>query len=238
MSFFVFFGKIYVNIDVHDKFMSADNRSRLSTEQKTGFVLLLIFGVMAVGLGFFQLRNTIYGPFFIKAAGEQAASRPVDEQVRLQMIDTDQDGLNDYEELTFYQTSRYLPDTDSDGIDDKTEVDNGSDPLCPEGEDCAGEEIVAPTSTDGVVSPLAEETKTPIDVISQSDFGSVGTEDLDFEAILNDPSELRRLIKATGQVPDEVLDNIDDQTLMRMARESLAAQNTILNEQSSDRQEQ
>ena len=35
-------------------------QSSLTREQKTGFVLLLVFGLLAVGFGFLQMRNTIY----------------------------------------------------------------------------------------------------------------------------------------------------------------------------------
>ena len=37
--------------------------SRLTREQKTGFVLLLTFGIVAVGMGALQMRNNIYGLF-------------------------------------------------------------------------------------------------------------------------------------------------------------------------------
>lgn len=43
-------------------------------------------------------------------------------------LDTDGDGLNDYEERAIYQTYWYEPDTDEDGFDDNTEVINGYSP--------------------------------------------------------------------------------------------------------------
>ena len=93
--------------------------SGLNSTQKTGFVLLLVFGIMAVGLGFLQMRNNIYNPFAISIFQDESnIDSLLDEQTRLQMIDTDHDGINDWEELNFYETSPYLPDTDSDGAGD------------------------------------------------------------------------------------------------------------------------
>jgi len=43
--------------------MALPKNKSLSKEQKTGFILLLIFGFLTVFLGFFQIRNNIYGPF-------------------------------------------------------------------------------------------------------------------------------------------------------------------------------
>ena len=44
-------------------------------------------------------------------------------------IDTDEDGLNDYEEINNYKTSPINSDTDGDGLSDWTEVSNGLNPL-------------------------------------------------------------------------------------------------------------
>ncbi|MFZ2190058.1 MAG: hypothetical protein WAV48_04720, partial [Candidatus Magasanikiibacteriota bacterium] len=101
----------------------------LNNTQKTGFVLLLVFGILAVGLGLLQMRNAIYNPFYSQVAmtGEADADNLIlDESARLQSIDTDRDGINDWEELNFYETSPYLADTDSDGMEDKVEIDSGT----------------------------------------------------------------------------------------------------------------
>ncbi len=43
-------------------------------------------------------------------------------------MDTDEDGLNDYEELYTYQTIPTNKDTDGDGVEDGWEIENGTDP--------------------------------------------------------------------------------------------------------------
>src|SRR3989338_3634648 len=136
----------------------------MTKEQKIGFVFLLIFGILAVSLGTLQLRNTIYGPFVFRLGKDaRALNQQVDENTRLQQIDTDHDGINDYQELYFYETSPYLEDTDSDAINDKQEIDKGTDPLCPEGTVCA-EEAPAPKQ-EPVISPLAPSVQTPTEIL-------------------------------------------------------------------------
>jgi hypothetical protein len=47
----------------------------------------------------------------------------------LKLIDSDKDGLSDYEELFIYFTDVLNTDTDGDGYSDKEEIDSGFDPL-------------------------------------------------------------------------------------------------------------
>ncbi len=46
----------------------------------------------------------------------------------INLIDSDFDGLSDYEEVRIYQTNPLNPDTDSDGFNDGDEVKNGYNP--------------------------------------------------------------------------------------------------------------
>lgn len=203
-------------------------QTKLRTEQKVGFVLLLIFGVIAIALGGLQLRNTIYGPFVIELDNSEQADIErlfSDEESRLQQIDTDNDGLNDFEELSFYETSPYLPDSDSDGIDDAEEVAAGTDPNCPIGQDCANAEHV-PEKEKPEVSPLlniqAPEEGQPVDFFSQ--LGA--SEGQDIGQIIKDPTVLRDVLLKTGQISKEQLDLIDDAALLEMAEELYAKTNT------------
>lgn len=193
-----------------------DIQSELTKEQKTGFVLLLLFAIFTVVLGFLQLRNTLYSPFIFKfTEGKNGAATIEDEATRLQSIDTDRDGLNDYDEINYYQTSAYLPDTDSDGKTDKQEVDAKTDPLCAEGKNC---EDLLP-SADEITPALldkAARTATPLDVTGPISFGAsaTSTADADVEALLQDPKKLREYLVKTGKITPEQLANIDDATLL------------------------
>ncbi|MCL5667248.1 MAG: FG-GAP-like repeat-containing protein [Patescibacteria group bacterium] len=50
----------------------------------------------------------------------------------LQGLDTDSDGISDYDELFTYYTNPYVADTDADGFADNYEIDNGLNPVDPD----------------------------------------------------------------------------------------------------------
>lgn len=202
----------------------------LTSQQKTGFVFLLIFGFLAVGLGMLQVRNTIYGPFIVRKETDQnvnAAQAQLEETMRLQRVDTDRDGLTDYEEMNFYSTSPYLPDTDSDSASDYDEVKGGTDPLCPEGDECGG--LLASSGSGiaenvSVLSPLVNDMPELSEVFTDSVLGGAGaasasttTTELDISALLDKPDELRKMLLESGKISKEVLDTIDDEMLITMA---------------------
>jgi len=205
---------------------------KLSGSQKTGFVLLFIFALLTVGLSFLQIRNNIYNPFALQISQsdfDTLQSLQYDENTKLQQIDTDQDGLTDYEEITFYNTSRYLPDTDSDGLTDYEEIKKGSDPLCPEGETCLADVSAAATSTQTGVSPLMADILSPDEILingqQQLDTSTVETNtSTEIGAVITDPNVLREMLVDTGKVTMEDLQNIDDDTLLQLAKEIFSTQ--------------
>ena len=210
-------------------------RTLLTREQKTGFVLLLVFACLVVSLGFLQLRNAIYSPFVIRLDKKDlAAANLIDPDTKLQMEDTDHDGLSDYDELRNYGTSPYLPDTDSDTVKDKDEIDRGTDPNCPEGKVCSNEDQFKDTSSTQQVLPL------PLQNASDASFnfvqsigtaleksggvGEVQSEQISqMQSLLADPTSLRAQILATGKIPKEVLDKIDDASLIKMVKDIMGS---------------
>lgn len=195
-------------------------RPGLAREQKLGLALLGLFGVLAVGLGVLQMRNTIYGPFVIRPAKEAKPAFLADERVRLQQVDTDHDGINDYEELQTYGTSPYLPDTDSDGVKDAEEIQKGADPNCAEGKECesAGKEQ-AETQDDAdalVASPLLRDQTNPLDALSGALSGGGNTNAV-IADLLNNPQALRQLLLGTGKITEAQLQEVDDTALLRLA---------------------
>ena len=203
----------------------------LTREQKTGFVLLLIFGILAIGLGILQMRNTIFGPFVIRLSKTNEAEQSVflNEEARLQSIDTDRDGLNDYEELSFYETSPYLPDTDSDGIDDKVEIEQGTDPLCAKGELCEkGEALVVATTTLPIAPILSANSVNPLDALANTMTANAGVESVaqtdQLQKFLTDPAQIRTALLQGGTMTKAQLDKVDDATLMKLVDEILQEQ--------------
>lgn len=210
--------------------------SQLTKEQKTGFVLLLLFAIMTVGLGFLQLRNTIYSPFVIRLSNKEKTIEIQDDATRLQSIDTDRDGLNDYDEITFYQTSAYLPDTDSDGKTDKQEIDAKTNPLCAEGKICDTSDLPESDSAEKELADKASKTQTPLDVTggSLNNTGQASVQPTqqasgapDVNALINDPKQLRTYLLGTGKITEQQLSQIDDATLLesfKAAYQQTAAQ--------------
>lgn len=188
-------------------------------EQKISFTLLLVFGILVIGLAVLQMRNTIYGPFVMHLDFQDPNTAALfeNDQVKLQSLDTDQDGLNDYEELQFYTTSPYLPDSDSDGISDKQEITAGTDPLCPEGQKCKTSTDIASTTRGGIV-PLLGESINPL---NNSEIENMKAPDAltDVKSLASNPKAMREMILRTGTITPEELNKIDDATIVKIAKQ-------------------
>ncbi len=91
---------------------------------------IIFFGLAAIVLGFFQIKYNISDNVRIKADSIAYSDGLPDDLLGLKNIDTDGDGISDYDEIYIYGTSPYLPDTDGDGISDYDEIMMGTDPLC------------------------------------------------------------------------------------------------------------
>jgi len=203
----------------------SQNNNSLTKEQKTGFVLLLVFGILVVGLGMLQMRNTIYNPFAIQFSVLEEEGLVNDFEGRLKNLDTDHDGLMDWDELNIYSTSPYLSDTDSDGIEDKQEIDHDMDPLCPKGQDCGAVEYIEEGITTSTLevgsSPLLGNVEDVYDVgVDSGVLADENGENMYTQALTNVDS-LRNLLLTTGEISQEELEKIDDATLMRMTESLL-----------------
>ena len=119
----------------------------LTHKQRVGIYILISVIILVSGAFYWQLRRYIvlgmYGSFDPVALKQEAinAQKLQDNQARLDATyntDTDVDGLPDWEEMNIYNSSPFLADTDGDGFDDKQEVDNKTNPNCPEGKQCIG----------------------------------------------------------------------------------------------------
>jgi len=114
-------------------------------------ILIIVIGVFALIFSSVAFLTTINNPFadILKQGAEADALAVREQQLALladQTKDTDGDGLTDFDELNKYGTNPYLKDSDSDGIDDKSEVLRGTDPNCPEGQNCFNTVQTTPVS--------------------------------------------------------------------------------------------
>ncbi len=87
----------------------------------------------------------------------------------LRALDSDGDGLSDYDELFTYYTNPYGADTDSDGFSDKYEVDNSLDPVDPEVVPVFGKPLLKQYSGEAGSSDLFNEFGTSVSTISDID---------------------------------------------------------------------
>lgn len=188
----------------------------LSKEQKIGFVLLLAFAILAIGLGVLQIRNTMYGHFALNNQIPNTLKDQVNTVDALRFRDTDKDGLSDFDELYVYGTSPYLADTDSDGIPDGEEIKRGTNPNCAEGTDCSlvpeASVVVAKTSStlDATMAVPAEQPAT------------------DLGQAIQDPVQVRKMLIGAG-VNKEVVAKFSDAELMKMITEIMTTSTTVDN---------
>ncbi len=184
----------------------------LTKEQKTGFVLLLVFAVLAVGLGVLQIRNSLYRPFALNNSVPPLVKDEINTADTLRYRDTDFDGLSDFDELYVYGTSPYLADTDSDGIPDGDEVKKGSDPNCAAGKTCLS------------VSTNMTGTDRPASLASSSLDLQAPSAPTNLLEVINDPAQLRKFFIDNG-VPEANLNKISDADLLKGVQEVVGKAN-------------
>jgi len=176
---------------------ATDGKHKLDRQQKISLAVIAVIGVGVLIFGFWHLKNGVSIPFpdFDKmdTNQEEVVVDTRDETLRTQ--DSDEDGLNDYDEKYVYNTSAYLQDTDSDGYSDKQEVESGYDPTCPAGQNCFSDEFIE-----------GQDQSTGA--------ASTGTEYMSAE-------DLRATLLETGEVDQETLNQVDDETLMQLYSQTM-----------------
>ena len=194
---------------------SQDESKKVSPKVVFGFLLFLT--LVVIGFGLSSLIGNIYRPtneMESKWSEEQTVEETdvVGDLLEMQNMDTDKDGLSDYDEMYLYGTSPYLADTDSDGYLDKQEIDGGYDPLCPKGEDCRG------VTDDGSVDADNELVSEP----EQTETGSTELPDEVVEELKNlTPDEIRQLLLESGEMTEEQANQLDDEILLQILNEVL-----------------
>jgi hypothetical protein len=163
---------------------------------------ILVIGLAAIVLGFFQIKNNVNNRR-VATANTNASAYDKTDLLGLKDKDTDQDGLSDYDEVYTYKTSAYLKDSDSDGLDDYAEIKKGSDPLCPQGENCFA---------------------TWTDLTKPTDLTAETEADLAAAQTGIDSTQLRQLLQEAGMTEEE-LAQLSDQEIIE-AYQQIIAQNT------------
>lgn len=198
------------------------NQEKKEKTQKIAVIFLAIFGVFFITLGVLQFINRIRSPF--RYGGEAAIPVSQQEAVEfhtavLMSMDTDGDGLSDYDEIYIHKTSPYLEDTDSDGRSDYDEIFvYGSDPKCAEGENCSGNDNFSETaSTSNTQLNLPSENENILSVNNEDEefLNSVVSGEINI-------SVLRELMLVNG-FSQEQLDLISDEDLQAIYLEAMVS---------------
>ena len=136
-------------------------------------------------------------------SGNPALSDSQSFEVNVSSLDTDGDGLSDFDEINMYGTSPTDSDSDGDRIDDGIEVGNGSDPADP---------TSWPNFADGDIAPLG----APDGLINVADF-------LVMQRIVLGEVEVSSLELAHGDLypagaPDGVMDVADLVLMLKLVQ--------------------
>jgi len=188
-------------------------------------VLLLVLSTGVVFFGLLQIINRINSPFILDEA--MIASLPSTEEVLGDYTgslnaDTDGDGLSDYDELHLYKTSPYLGDTDSDGIFDKDEIDRGTDPKCPEGQNCLEENYFVEEKIGSDLLAIPNNDSGLTNLNSSEEF----TDEKLREVLAGQvDAQVLRTLLLEGGIEQAVLDEISDEELLASYQEALNKQN-------------
>ncbi|MBI4098490.1 MAG: hypothetical protein HY437_00460 [Candidatus Magasanikbacteria bacterium] len=191
----------------------------MTQQQKISLVALGVFAIAVITLGLLHINNGIVKPLAWQR--EKSNDGGLSQLQETLLKDTDSDGIVDYEELTKFRTSPYLPDTDGDGVKDGEEIKAGTDPNCATGATCTevAETDVAGTdnkSTPGFVTPSPSSAPdAALDPAALQQF--LGGENVT-------PDLVRKLLAEAGADP-KLLEGIDEQTLMQVYAKAVTQMN-------------
>lgn len=188
-------------------------QTKLDKGQRIGVGLLLCITVLLVAVSIYQFNSNIFAygkriktdPLLSLDSGARADA----EQEALKKVDTDGDGLTDYDELFVYRSSPYMRDTDSDGTADGEEVRRGTSPTCQEGKDCLFNSIAATANASSTVATQKEiaPTANAQEARPQVDLTNVTAQ------------ELRDALIESG-VPKDQLTGVSDDELMKLVQQA------------------
>lgn len=181
------------------------------------FSVLLLFGVVTLFFGFFQILNSIRGPFRLPSNTNEAKLGETGSEISaLKKKDTDSDGLSDFDELYTYQTSPYLADSDSDSLADQQEVFSGTDPNCAQGTTCSSLELATnanAASTNGATTNGAASNIQSGLPINSSTASDISLDDL-------------RIALRNAGAPAATLEGMSDEQLLQLYQEVVGGTDT------------
>ena len=205
-------------------------RVNLDTGQRIGVALLICITLVLIGVSIVQYNSSIknFGTrkdFSGSAPALDPAAQAKNQQDALKKIDTDGDGLSDYDEIYVFHSSPYIRDTDSDGIPDGEEVRRGTSPICPEGKDCSIDQVVAAGQTASASSSVQAvlPLQTSEQAINPNNSAKIVAPTIPAAGVSPDiskmtPAQIRQLLIDNG-IPKEKLSALTDSELVQLMQE-------------------
>ncbi len=188
-----------------------------SAEQKVAACLLFVCAGLAAFVSVYQIHDGVRRPFRVSKAQLVEAKKVYGEtdaqkEERLRRIDTDGDGLSDWEEANTYALSPNLRDTCGDGIPDNIRVATGKNLTCANQPAFAGGLDVSAlqASSSGMALPFIDagaKASAAARAPAVAPNGSLA----DFP---RDPAFIREALK--DSVSAEQLQNVTDDQLLRL----------------------
>jgi len=213
-----------------------NNNNSMDKNRKIALIVLSVFSVSIIVIWSLNFKNSLRDPFSYKgdlivnntnnqnncADGNCATGEMTSDNLELKNIDTDGDGISDWDELFVYGTSPYLEDTDGDTLSDYEEIFvYKTNVNCPEGQNCSNSlsqsEVQNTEPSDDFYNFLNSlETSVDQDINSTSSNSSLSenSENLDAQS-------LRQILIQSG-IEEGDLEQINDDDLMKLYQEVLA----------------
>ncbi|KKU73949.1 MAG: hypothetical protein UX98_C0003G0024 [Parcubacteria group bacterium GW2011_GWA2_47_26] len=182
-------------------------------------IVLFILGASTLTLALSTFKTRLQAPFRLPPPPPRANSSFTVEDLLTSTKDTDRDGLTDAQELQVYKTSPFLEDSDSDGLSDKFEIEAGTDPNCPTGKDCRL-----------AILPSAQEVQRQQMGSSLYDATIISRLQQTGVPGISDANSIRTFLRRGG-VSETVLNQFNDEALIRMFQEAQQAPSVSSSEQ-------
>lgn len=208
---------------------------KLNKGKRVAFITFVIGAVLLFSFSFLNLMDSVASPFRGSVAqlekDKDLIKDPETEQNAIaKRIDTDGDGLSDWDEENVYHTSPYLWSTAGDSMPDNVKLALGENPLCKHGEKCNASQMRFDLGSSTL--PFVDLVTKTNDVNSTLNEYMLGTsaQAKDFQAqasstgvdlswknqVPRDPAILRKALVDSGKITEDELSKVTDEQLLQM----------------------
>lgn len=210
-----------------------NNNNSMDKNRKIALIILSVFSITIIVIWGLNFNSSLRDPFSYQGDliasnknncvdGNCAVGEMTSDNLELKNIDTDGDGISDWDELFIHGTSPYLEDTDGDTLSDYEEIFvYKTNANCPEGQNCSNSlsqsEVQNTEPSDDFYNFLTSlETSVEQDINSTSSNSSLSESPENLDA-----QSLRQILIQSG-IEENDLQQISDDDLLKLYQEVLA----------------